>query len=68
MKRVKLGWIALDSTKIKANANANASKHKALSYGRANTIERQLRDELKALMQQAESADRNPSRGGLTLI
>jgi hypothetical protein len=36
MKLLKLGHIALDGTKIGANAN----KHKALSWGRANQIER----------------------------
>ena len=35
---VKLGEVALDGTKIKANA----SKHKAMSYGRMEAKEKQL--------------------------
>jgi len=42
MKLVKLGQIALDGTKIKANA----SKHKALSQGHIDKLEAQLRDEV----------------------
>jgi transposase len=40
MKLVRLGKVALDGTKIKANA----SKHKALSYGHMAKIEAQLRE------------------------
>jgi len=50
---VKLGHIALDGTKI----NANASKHKAMSYGRMVTDEARLQAEVKALLTQAEVAD-----------
>jgi transposase len=52
---LKLGNIATDGTKIKANA----SKHKALSWEHANKLEKQFRDEiakLKELAQAAESA------------
>jgi transposase len=61
MKLVKLGRIALDGTKVKANA----SKHKALSYGHLKKIEAQLQDEVKALTTQAEAADRDPLPDGL---
>ncbi|MDR1967324.1 MAG: IS1182 family transposase [Burkholderiaceae bacterium] len=54
MKLLKLGHIALDGTKI----NANASRHKALSWGHANKIEEQLRQEVQALLALAESSDR----------
>ena len=54
MKLLKLGHIALDGTKI----SANASKHKALSWGHANKIEAQLRQEVQALLALAESSDR----------
>lgn len=54
MKCLKLGNIALDGTKV----HANASKHKALSWGHANKIEAQLREEVQALMALAEKADR----------
>jgi hypothetical protein len=36
---------------------ANASKHKAMSYGRMREKEKQLRDEAKQLLAQAEAAD-----------
>lgn len=50
---VKLGHIALDGTKVKANA----SKHKAMSYARMVTEEARLQAEVEALLQQAEAAD-----------
>jgi transposase len=50
---VKLGHIALDGTKIKANA----SKHKAMSYGRMVTEEARLQAEVDALLKEAEVAD-----------
>ncbi len=56
MKLVKLGRIALDGTKIKANA----SKHNALSYAHAKKIAQQLKSEEKALTAQAEAADQAP--------
>ncbi|CAE34496.1 hypothetical protein AZ22_4080 [Bordetella bronchiseptica 980-2] len=43
MKLLKLRHIALDGTKIKANA----SKYKALSWGHANRIAGQLREEVR---------------------
>jgi len=50
---VKLGHIALDGTKVKANA----SKHKAMSYDRMVTEEARLQAEVTARLQQAEAAD-----------
>ena len=50
---VKLGHIALDGTKVKANA----SKHKAMSYGRMVTEEARLQAEVAMLLTQAEVAD-----------
>src|SRR6266446_6937216 len=49
---LKLGRVALDGTKVKANA----SKHKALSYGRMQEREGQLRTEVRELLAQAEAA------------
>ncbi len=46
MKLLKLGRIALDGTKVKANA----SKHKALSLGHLKKIEAQLKAEVSALV------------------
>ena len=50
---VKLGHVALDGTKIKANA----SKHKAMSYAYMPKKVRQLRDEIKQLLDDAEAVD-----------
>ena len=54
MKLLTLGTMALDGTKIKANA----SKHKALSWAHAQRIEAQLREEVQTLMRLAEQTDR----------
>jgi len=51
---VKLGHIALDGTKIKANA----SRHKAMSYGRMLKEEQRLTQEITELLEKAEAADR----------
>ena len=48
-----VGRVALDSSKMKANA----SKHKAMSYGRMRDKQRQLREEVKQLLDQAEVVD-----------
>ncbi|MEX0828338.1 MAG: IS1182 family transposase [Haliea sp.] len=61
MKLMKLGRIALDGTKVKANA----SKHKAVSYGHARKIEAQLKAEVSALTAQAEAADQAPVVEGM---
>src|SRR5215212_1683721 len=49
----RVGRVALDGTKIKANA----SKHKAMSYGRMAEKQRQLRDEVRQMLAQADAAD-----------
>ena len=61
MKCLKLGTIALDGTKIAANA----SKHKALSWEHANKIEAQLREEVQLLLKLAEDSDSRPVNDGL---
>lgn len=53
MGMVKLGHVALDGTKLKANT----SKHKAMSYGRMKQDEKRLEKEIEELMRQAEAAD-----------
>jgi transposase len=53
MNLFKLGNIALDGSKIKANA----SKHSALSYGHIKKLEEQLKGEVKKLMAMAEEAN-----------
>ena len=50
---VKLGHVALDGTKVKANA----SNHKAMSYGRMQKKASELVAEFKRLLAQAEATD-----------
>ena len=50
---VKLGHVALDGTKVKANA----SKHKAMSYERMEETEKKLEEEVKALLAEAARVD-----------
>ncbi|MDP3228119.1 MAG: transposase, partial [Acidovorax sp.] len=66
---IQLGRLGIDGTKIKANA----SKHKAMSYGRMKEEESRLRKEIGELLKQAESTDRTedaehgPDRRGTEL-
>lgn len=55
---VKLGKVSLDGTKVKANA----SKHKAMSYGRMKDKQEQLKGEVAQLLAQAEAADAEEDR------
>ena len=50
---VKLGHVAIDGTK----QQANASKHKAMSYGRMEEKEKQLKAEVEKLLAQAAETD-----------
>ena len=50
---VKLGHVALDGTKIKANA----SKHKAMSYDRMKKRDLELQEEVRRRLAAAEAAD-----------
>lgn len=50
---VKLGHVALDGTKVKANA----SKHKAMSYARMVEKEAELQQEVEELLQKAQEQD-----------
>ena len=53
MGLVKLGTVALDGTKVKAQA----SKHKAMSYGRMKEQEQKLKAEIEALLERARQTD-----------
>lgn len=55
---VKLGHVALDGTKIKANA----SKHKAMSYERMKKREAELKAEVDRWLEAAEAADAEEDR------
>lgn len=50
---MRLGRVALDGTKVKANA----SKHKAMSYGRIEESERKIQQEVKEILAEAEALD-----------
>ncbi len=55
---VKLGHVALDGTKIKANA----SKHKAMSYGRMKKTKDELEKEIQGLLKSAEAVDKEEDK------
>lgn len=55
---VKLGHVALDGTKVKANA----SKHKAMSYGHMKKREAELQAEVDRWLEAAEAADREEDK------
>ena len=61
LKLLKVGNVSLDGSKFKANA----SKHKALSYGHAKKLEEQFKAEVEQLLRMAEQADRKPLPEGL---
>jgi transposase len=50
---MKLGRVMLDGSKVKANA----SKHKAMSYGRMQEDEKRIKEEVKRLLAEAEATD-----------
>lgn len=54
MKLVKLGNVAMDGSKIKANA----SKHKAMSYGRMDAVEARLKAEIDVVPRGVRRAGR----------
>ena len=58
---LKLGTVALDGTKI----HANASRHSALSYEHASRIEAQLKAEVADLLGKAEAADQAEAPDGM---
>lgn len=55
---VKLGHVSLDGTKVKANA----SKHKAMSYGRMKEKEARLESEVEQLLKEAQEVDEGEDR------
>ena len=60
---LKLGTVALDGTKI----HANASRHSALSYEHAGRIEAQLKAEVADLLGKAEAADQADVPDGMSI-
>jgi len=63
MGMLKMGTVALDGTKV----HANASRHSALSYGHAEKLERRLKQEVQQLLQLAERADAADVPDGMSI-
>jgi transposase len=60
---LKVGTVSVDGTKVKANA----SKHKAMSYGHACKVEQRLKEEVAELMKKAEAADKADIPDGMSI-
>jgi transposase len=60
---LNLGTVALDGTKI----HANASRHSALSYEHAGKLEAQLKAEVEMLLAKAEAADKADVPDGMSI-
>jgi len=60
---LQMGTVALDGTKI----HANASRHSALSYEHAGAIETQLKAEVTELLAKAEAADQADVPDGMSI-
>jgi hypothetical protein len=63
MGMLKMGTVALDGTKI----HANASRHSAVSYEHAGKIEAQLKAEVAELLARAEAADQADAPDGMLI-
>jgi transposase len=63
MGMLKVGTVALDGTKI----HANASRHSALSYAHAKKLEKQLKREVQQLLKLAEKADAADIPDGMSI-
>ena len=63
MGMLKMGTVALDGTKI----HANASRHSALSWEHSARIEAQLKAEVAELMARAEAADQSDVPDGISI-
>src|SRR4249920_2176510 len=63
MGLLKMGTVALDGTKI----HANASRHSALSYEHASKIEAQLKAEVAELLAKAEAVDQADVPDGMSI-
>jgi transposase len=63
MKLLQLGTIALDGTTV----HANASRHNALSHGRASQLEEQLKKEAAEFLRRAEQTDKAEEKAPLDI-
>jgi transposase len=60
---LKVGTVSVDGTHIKANA----SKDRNVRYDRAGELERQLQQDIKDLLEQAERSDQRDDDGGQSI-
>ena len=63
MGMLRLGTVSLDGTKV----HANASRHKAMSYGYAKKLRAKLKAEVTALLKRAEAANARDLPEGLSI-
>ena len=63
MGMLKLGTVSLDGSKVRANA----SRHKAMSYGYAKKLQAKLKAEVTALLKRAEAANARDLPEGLSI-
>ena len=63
MGMLKLGTLSVDGTKV----HANASRHRAMSYGHAKKLQAKLKAEVAELMKRAEAANAKDLPEGLNL-
>lgn len=60
---LKIGNVSFDGTKV----NANASKHKAMSYGHANKLEQKIKEEVELLLKKAQEENEDDEDSGLKI-
>ena len=60
---LKIGNVSFDGTKV----NANASKHKAISYGYAGKLEQKIKEEVEFLMEKAREENEKDEDSGLNI-
>ncbi len=60
---LKIGNVSFDGTKV----NANASKHKAMSYGHANKLEQKIKEEVELLLKKAHEENEKDEDSGLKI-
>jgi len=60
---LKIGNVSFDGTKV----NANASKHKAISYGHASKLEQKIKEEVELLMEKAQEENEKDEDSGLKI-
>ncbi len=60
---LKIGNVSFDGTKV----NANASKHKAISYGYAGKLEQTIKEEVKLLLEKAQEENEKDEDSGLKI-